>query len=673
MQKKFLVFYTLLLLYPFIGNGQDISFYKNKARIATDTLSKLTAIDSVLSKSYGVDNDAFVEYSSHYIELAKKIDSISLAAKKAMNLQLILSDYKNEPRRAIVIIDGVLAHKYKIKDSFLLGGLYLKRGKANLKLNVKEAIDDYAKAIDNFSTKDSIYIADAYLFSGQAYSNIGKFVAASDYYEKAYRFYEKRKEYEYMLHARQGIITMFSMNGFYDKAEKERKDLIETLKGLENKKYIITEYYNQAIDYQKTGNKELELTYLLKADSLLTITDKTQEDYINRIDVNAKLAEYHISNHQLFKAKEYIETLDQWIGKAKQDRLAKISYNGAKAKYYHAMGLDNEALQFAKKQLLHAKAVGHEDDIMYSHLLLSNIYSETGQFKKSLENKNSYLNLRDSLYNKGTAQFLAYYQTLYETEKKEKKLVEKNTNIQLLEKDNENFKKIVFFSSLAVVLLFGLILLYRNQRYLKSNKEVQEKFSQKLLVSQEIERKRISKDLHDGLGQRLLLIKNKIVANGDNDTKKMVDDAIDEVRSISRDLHPFQLQEMGITKAIEYTLTQIDENTTLFISSEIDNIDNLFTKEQEVNIYRIVQEALNNILKHAKAEASKVTVKKLTGNIIISVKDNGVGFDFTEKYQNIKSLGLKTLLERTRFLNGQMKVKSIKNNGTIIIFQFPVS
>ncbi|HBY66709.1 MAG TPA: histidine kinase, partial [Flavobacteriaceae bacterium] len=93
----------------------------------------------------------------------------------------------------------------------------------------------------------------------------------------------------------------------------------------------------------------------------------------------------------------------------------------------------------------------------------------------------------------------------------------------------------------------------------------------------------------------------------------------------------------------------------------------------EVNIYRIVQETLNNILKHAKAEASKVTIKKLTGNIVISIKDNGVDFDFTEKYQNVTSLGLKTLLERTRFLNGQMKVKSIKNNGTIIIFQFPVS
>ena len=311
MQKKCLVLFALLLLYPFMGIGQNISFYKNKARTLTDTLSKLEAIDSVISKSYGNDNEIFINYSNQYIELAKQTDSIEWAAKKAMNLQRILSENKNEPKQAIRIIDGVLAHKYKIKDSFLLGGLYLKRGKANLKINVKEAIDDYAKAIKNFSTNDSIYIADAYLFSGQAYSNIGKFVAASEYYEKAYQFYEKRGEYEYMLHARQGIITMFSMNGFYKKAKKEREDLIETLKKLENKKYIITEYYNQAIDYQKTGNKKLELEYLLKADSLLTVSDIEQKDYNNRIDVNAKLAEYYTSNNQLFKAKEYLKILDQ--------------------------------------------------------------------------------------------------------------------------------------------------------------------------------------------------------------------------------------------------------------------------------------------------------------------------------------------------------------------------
>ena len=222
------------------------------------------------------------------------------------------------------------------------------------------------------------------------------------------------------------------------------------------------------------------------------------------------------------------------------------------------------------------------------------------------------------------------------------------------------------------MLLFGIALLYRNRQNLNSKKKLQEVFSQKLLVSQEKERRRISKDLHDGIGQQLLLIKNKLILIGDQETKKMVDATIDEIRNISQDLHPFALQELGITRAIEHTLQRIDENTTLFISSEIDNIDNLFSPEEEVNIYRIVQESLSNIIKHANAEASKVLVKKYTNNITISIKDNGIGFDFPEKYQDRKSLGLKTLLERTKFLKGQMKVISKKENGTLIEFKFPL-
>ncbi len=151
----------------------------------------------------------------------------------------------------------------------------------------------------------------------------------------------------------------------------------------------------------------------------------------------------------------------------------------------------------------------------------------------------------------------------------------------------------------------------------------------------------------------------------------MIDNVIDEVRTISKDLHPFQLQEMGITKAIKHTVTQIDENTSLFISSEIQNIDNLFTDEQEVNIYRIVQESLSNIIKHANAKASKISVKRMSNNIIITIKDNGIGFDFSKKYLDVKSLGLKTLLERTKFLSGHMKVKSKIGSGTLIVFLFP--
>ena len=154
---------------------------------------------------------------------------------------------------------------------------------------------------------------------------------------------------------------------------------------------------------------------------------------------------------------------------------------------------------------------------------------------------------------------------------------------------------------------------------------------------------------------------------------RLVESTINEVRSISRDLYPFQLQELGITKAIESTLTMVDENCELFITSEIDNIDDIFEKNEEVNIFRIIQESMSNIVKHAKAQASRISISKLEDRIIISIEDNGVGYDFYEKYKQTDSLGLKTMLERTKFLKGQMKVQSKVGNGTLIKYTFPIA
>gem|GEM_PF-263100 len=670
MFKKLILILGILLAYPICGYAQDVRYYKTVADSTSNPLVKLTALDSIISKSIQNRNyKTFIEHSLLYIDLAKDLDSIDLAAKKAMNLQSILTNIENDPEKAIAEINGVLLHKYKIKDSFFLGGLYLKRGGAHFGLDLKKAIEDYTLAIESFSAKDSLYVADAYLFRGQANSSLSNFVEAVDDFNTAYLYFDKLKEYDYMLFAQQGNINMFSMNGFYEKAKRERSLLIKKLHELNLNKYIPTEYYNQSLDYKKTSEDNLQIESLLKARKAL---NDSLNDVLTHLAIYSKLSEYYSTHNETKLASAYIDTVETFYKSIKNDLFAELNYNGAKSNYLISKEEYPEALLYANKKLENAKKIGYEDEILDSYLLLSEIYKKMGDFKNSLAYKEIYIHTKDSLYNRNNVNSLAYYQTQLETEKKEKELVEKNTNIQLLEKDSETYKKTMFLVSFAIALLFGVILLYRNRQNLKNNKFLQEKFSQKLLSSQEEERKRISKDLHDGIGQQLLLVKNKLIASGDTVTKQMIDNTIEEVRTISRDLHPFQLQELGITKAIEYSLNQIDENTTLFISSEIDNIDNIFTKEQEVNIYRIVQECLNNILKHAKAEASKVSVQKFTNYINISIKDNGTGFDFAEKYQDVKSLGLKTLLERTKFLNGQMKINSKIDSGTILEFKFPI-
>ncbi|WP_347373819.1 sensor histidine kinase [Aequorivita sp. Q41] len=667
--KKLLSLLFFLALYSISGYGQDISHYENIAATTSDTSVKLEAIDSILIRTFTTNPKSFISYSLEYISLAKEVDSIEWAAKKAMNLQYPLTNTANDPLKAITVINSVLARKYKIKDSLLLGGLYIKRGKANTKVDLKEAIKDYNKALENFSINDCLNIADTYLFRGQAYSNLGRFVKASEDFSRAYTLYEDKQKYNYMVFAQQGVISMFSMNGFYDKAKTERDALIEKMKFLELNSFLSNEYYNQALDYKKTGASNLELKYLLMAEEAFDEKGSGQATFIG---IHARLIEYYCEHNQLAEAKTHLDLLNNLAIDLTKNPLAELNFLSGKGKYLQTTGEYEEALEIIQKKLSVAKKLGLEDEIMSSYSFLSDLYYDLGDYKNSIENKKASNAIKDSLYNRSTAYALAYYQTLYETEKKEKELVEKTTSITLLEKDNDSFKKAILFGGIAILLGFGLIILYRNQRHLKNNKILQEKFSQELLISQESERRRISKDLHDGIGQQLLVIKNKLIATGDADTKKMVDHTIEEVRTISRDLHPFQLQELGITKAIENTLNLIDENTTLFISAEIDNIDNMFSKEDEINIYRIVQESLSNIIKHANAEAGKVSVKKFSNNILISIRDNGVGFDFSEKYQDVKSLGLKTLLERTKFLKGQMKVTSKKDTGTVLEFQFPL-
>ena len=119
---------------------------------------------------------------------------------------------------------------------------------------------------------------------------------------------------------------------------------------------------------------------------------------------------------------------------------------------------------------------------------------------------------------------------------------------------------------------------------------------------------------------------------------------------------------------IQFQTREIPSN-----ASEIDNIDDVFEKNEEVNIFRIIQESMSNIVKHAKAQASRISISKLEDRIIVSIEDNGVGYDFYEKYNQTNSLGLKTMLERTKFLKGQMKVQSKVGNGTLIKYTFPIA
>ncbi|MEW6130201.1 MAG: two-component regulator propeller domain-containing protein [Acidobacteriota bacterium] len=228
-------------------------------------------------------------------------------------------------------------------------------------------------------------------------------------------------------------------------------------------------------------------------------------------------------------------------------------------------------------------------------------------------------------------------------------------------------------AALAVALITGLIY-YNRVSHLRTIAETKTAFSRQLIESQEAERKRIAAELHDGLGQSLVIIKNRAmlgIKKGDDKARvaKELDRisesatlALDEVREITNNLRPQLLDRLGLTKALISMCKKI--SGVVEVECEVASIDNLFNESEEISFYRIVQESLNNIIKHANASSASVKIKRTESRIMITIEDNGKGFEV----ENIKSggLGLVGLRERAQLLNGEFSIQSKIGKGTSI-------
>lgn len=206
----------------------------------------------------------------------------------------------------------------------------------------------------------------------------------------------------------------------------------------------------------------------------------------------------------------------------------------------------------------------------------------------------------------------------------------------------------------------------------------QQNFARQLIASQEQERKRIAAELHDSLGQRLVVIKNlawMFLSAKDKTDKSQIEEisaeaseAIGEVKEISYNLRPYQLDRIGLTKAIEAIVRSAQAASAIDFSAKIDNIDDYFPKEAEINFYRIVQESVNNIIKHSRAAQAKIEIARNERHLEVTIADNGRGFGAESDSSKPKSggFGLIGITERVELLGGRVELKSAPKEGTII-------
>ena len=225
-------------------------------------------------------------------------------------------------------------------------------------------------------------------------------------------------------------------------------------------------------------------------------------------------------------------------------------------------------------------------------------------------------------------------------------------------------------------------------RQLRREQSRHEEFSRRLIESQEAERKRIAAELHDSLGQNLLIAKNQLYLVQEMTAKQdgplqpklkqvadSVDAALSEARAISHQLRPFQLERLGLTKAIRSMIKQAADSTKIPIQSQIESVDTLLPNESEVMLYRILQEALSNIIKHADASKVQITIGRQGRHIRMVVEDDGRGFDaaaLLHTNNSTRGLGLTGFQERTKLLAGHFHCDSALGNGTTLTFEIPI-
>jgi signal transduction histidine kinase len=238
-------------------------------------------------------------------------------------------------------------------------------------------------------------------------------------------------------------------------------------------------------------------------------------------------------------------------------------------------------------------------------------------------------------------------------------------------------------SLLIVALLFQQSRRTRAEASRQRSEESLQKLTGQLMYLQEVERRRIAGELHDGLGQELAIIRNRatvalqhsgelaLVADQLKEISETAVSAINEVREIAHNLRPFELDRFGLTQAVDSMIERVSNSFSLRLSSNLDDINGLLSTDSETVIYRIVQEGLNNIVKHAGATEARVTLKHLGDEVALTVEDNGRGIETANG--KATGFGLAGIQERARMLGGSCSVDSRPGQGTTLTVRLVVS
>lgn len=544
-----------------------------------------------------------------------------------------------------------------------------------------------------FATKiqDSLQMAIANFYLGNANVVAGNFNLALGYYLKAADYFESKDDEQSRLSS-----TYNGIASAYENFINDSLSLVyfqksyEVSKSVDDKRRMGIAQVNMSTIYSRTGN--MNETISLLEDAISNLQDSISAIYLLPAEIG--LAGAYIDNNQPQLARPLLERLIHEI-----DSISDVlNYNSAIAAYgkYHLKEGDAvNALQYLQKAYSNFERQGFTlEKYKYMPYVIDALYSNA-MYLDAVNLFYEYKEASDSLFSLEKDRNLTFALQKYEAEKKDKALLEQELEIQ----ESKKQKSLILYAASLLFLIFaGSVFFFRKRlQYIKTisdQKDALQKqkitdLTQKnkllalnsMLEGQEAERMRIAKDLHDSLGGLLSNVKAHFTIihqeieklekfNVAQRTNQLIDEACLEVRRISHNMMPHALSIAGLKGALE-DLSEYMRSIQYNVNLEIRNVPDGLEQTRQVTIYRLIQEILNNIHKHAEARNVIIQLIGHEGNLNMIVEDDGKGFEY-EKALEKGGLGIKSINSRVEFLDGTIEWDSQIGQGTSININIPI-
>ena len=514
-------------------------------------------------------------------------------------------------------------------------------------------------------------------FSGLCLMKMNQIKEALEHFYKALNLAEQSNDIMTQLRARVNIgWAMMELNRFGEAVES----FTTALKLIDEKKLNI----RNATIYNNLASSYGALNKLDSADKYSRIAISVAHE---QNDLNAEANGYYILGTTQIKYGKHEDALKSFLAaKPLREKIGDpffiVSDLSEMANLYAKLKKPAEGIAVSKQALEIATTNKIDAKLPMIYSAMAENYQVAGDFKQAAETYKKINALQDSLYADANPKALAEMQTKYETEKKEQEILLQR--IQLSRK-NLIIIGIAVLVGLAVLLSVSLYRRYRLKQESKLQAAImrqQEIATKAVMEAEEKERQRIAKDLHDGVGQimsaakmNLSSFENELNSLEPHQKEKfdkimsLVDESCREVRTVSHNMMPNALLKAGLSAAIREFIDKIDTKV-LKVDLYSEGLNERLDGNVETVLYRVIQECVNNVIKHSGANHLDISLIKDKDGISATIEDNGKGFDARESKES-EGLGLKNIRTRIEYLKGTVDFDSTPGKGTLVAIHVP--